>query len=214
MMKRLVLVFAACLLMAGVATADMTVMFFTVGAGNMVADVGSVIYSGQIVGGDLAPGIWSIAIDDTGWPVDPGPRWDYIWNTFYEYDPAGSPPVWTATFDTPLLATRPELYIEETGVGSMSGVADMRFQVIDWDEDGVLDADECAGDGLSGVVIIIEDGTGYYAALCGDGTYEGGYTRDCGTFHDDVQFQMTIDLYGCGMATEPASWGAIKALYQ
>ena len=213
MMRKLVLVFAACLLMAGVANAQ-TYVFFTFGSGNMVADVGNVVYSGQIVGGDLAPGIWSIAIDDAGWPVDPGPRWDYLWNTFYLYDAEGVPPVWTATFDAPLLATRPALYIEQTGVGSMSGVADMRFQVTDWDEDGELDPDECSGNGLSGIVIIIEDGTGDFAALCGDGTYQGGYTRDCSSWHDDVQFQMTIDLYGCGMANEPASWGAIKALYQ
>jgi hypothetical protein len=213
MMKRLVLVFAACLLVAGVASADITVDFFGIGTGNMVADIGAVVYSGQIVAGDLAPGIWSISLDDTGWPVDPGPRWDYIWNTFYVYEP-GTPDVWTAVFDTPLLATRPLLYIEQTGVGSMSGVADMRFQVTDWDGDGVLDPDECAGDGLTGTVIIIEDGTGDFASLCGDGTYQGGYTRDCTTWHDDVQFQMSIDLYECGMATEPASWGAIKALYQ
>jgi hypothetical protein len=213
MMKRLVLVFAACLLVAGVASADITVNFFCQGTGNMVADVGSVVYGGQIVGGDLAPGIWSISLDDTGWPVDPGPRWDYLWNTFYIYSP-GSPSVWTATFDAPLLATRPTLYIEQTGVGSMSGVADMRFQFTDWDGDGVLDPDECAGDGLSGIVIIIEDGTGDFASQCGDGTYQGGYTRDCATWADDVQFQMGIDLYECGMATEQASWGAIKALYQ
>jgi hypothetical protein len=213
MMKKLAIIFVACMLAAGVASADETVSFFCLGTGNMVADVGNVVYSGQIVSGDLAPGTWSIAIDDAGWPVDAGPRWDYIWNTFYIYE-AGAPSVWTATFDAPLLATRPLLYIEHTGTGSMSGVADMRFQVTDWDDDGVLDPDECAGDGLTGIVIIIEDGTGYYASLCGDGTYQGGYTRDCTIFTDDVQFLMTIDLYECGMATEPASWGAIKALYQ
>lgn len=213
MMKKLAIIFAACLLVAGAASADITVNFFCQGTGNMVADVGAVVYSGQIIGGDLAPGVWSIGIDDTGWPTDAGPRWDYLWNTFYIYE-VGAPSVWTATFDAPLLATRPVLYIEHTGVGSMAGVADMRFQVTDWDGDGVLDPDECAGDGLSGIVIIIEDGTGDYAALCGDGTYQGGYTRDCALFDDDVQFQMSIDLYECGMATEPASWGAIKALYQ
>jgi len=212
MMKRLVLVFAACLLIAGVAHAELTVDFFSQGTGNMVADVGNVIYGGQIVGGDLAPGIWYIDIDDTGWPVDPGPRWDYLWTTFYIYSP-GTPSVWTATFDAPLLASRPVLYIEHTGVGSMSGVADMRFQVTDWDDDGVLDPDECDGDGLTGIVIIIEDGTGDYADQCGDGTYQGGYTRDCETWDDFVQFQWSIDLYECGMATEPASWGAIKSLY-
>ncbi len=212
MMKKIVLVSAACLLVAGVAYGDITKSFFCNGTGNMVMDVGNVVYSGQIVGGDLAPGIWSIGIDDTGWPVDPGPRWDYLWNTFYIYSP-GDPSVWTATFDTPLLATRPDLYIEHTGVGSMAGVADMRFQVTDWDNDGVLDPDECTGDGLTGIVIIIEDGTGPYASFCGDGTYQGGFTRDCSTWDDDVQFQMSIDLYECGMATQPTTWGAVKALY-
>jgi hypothetical protein len=213
MMKRLVLVFAACMFAAGVASADMTLDFSCQGSGNMVADVGNVLYSGGITVGDLAPGLWSISIDDTGWPTDPGPRWDYIWNTFYEYDAGEFPPVWTATFDTPLLSTRPALFLDHTGFGTMSGVADMRFQVIDWDGDGILDPDDCAFGGLSGIVIIIEDGTGDYADQCGDGTYQGDYARDCSVYDDDVSFQMSVDLYPCGMATEPSSWGAIKALY-
>lgn len=214
MMKKLVMIFAACMLVAGAAGAEeMTLDFFCVGTGNMVADVGNVVYSGQIVGGDLVPGIWSIEIDDTGWPVDAGPRWDHIFNTFYVYAP-GAPSVWIATFDAPLLATRPVLYVDHTGIGVMNGVADMRFQLTDWDDDGILDPDENTGLGFSGMVIIIEDGEGDYAPFCGDGTYQGGFTRDAAVFNDDVQFQMSVDLYECGMATQPASWGAIKALYQ
>ena len=213
MMKKLVIIFAACLLVAGATSADIPKSFFCDGNGNMVTDVGSVIYSGNILGGDLAPGTWSISIDDTGWPTDPGPRWDYLWTTFYVYAP-GTPSVWVATFDTPLLATRPVLFLEHTGFGTMSGVADMRFQVTDWDADGELDPDECPGSGLSGMVIIIEDGTGDYAPYCGDGSYQGGFTRECATYDDHVQFQMSIDLYECGMATEQTSWGTIKALYQ
>lgn len=213
MIRKLVLLFAACMLVAGLASAEVFKNFFCDGYGDMVGDVGSVVYTGSILGGDLAPGIWSVSIDDTGWPTDPGARWDYLWNTFYVYTP-GSPSVWIATFDSPLLATRPVLYLEHTGHGSMSGVADMRFQYIDQDNDGVLDADECSGNGLSGMVIIIEDGVGEYASLCGNGSYQGGFTRDCDTHADHVQFQMSLALHDCGMGTEPASWGAVKALYQ
>ena len=219
MMKKLVFVFAICVFAAGTASADFNVTFTGQGTGNMVYD-SPVVYTGPVIGGDLVPGTWTISIDDTGWPptTNPTARWDYIWNTFYEYTPANPPiipdAVWTATFDTPLTASRPALFLDHQGTGTMSGVADMRFQVIDADGDMVLDPDECDGDGLSGIVIIIEDGTDYYADQCGNGSYQGGYTRNCSTWDDNVVFQMSIDLWPCGMAAEPASWGAIKALYQ
>lgn len=215
MMKKLVLVFIGCLLVAGVANAAITKLFLCDGSGDMVGDVGAVVYGGGIPIGDLAPGTWSIALNDSGWPTEAGARWDHIWNTFYEPNySSGDPSVWTATFDTPLLPTRPVLYLEHSGVGSMSGIADMRFQVIDWDNDREVDPDECDGGELSGMVIIIEDGTGDYSDLCGTGSYQGDYIRDCDTHADAVTFWMDLLLDECGMATEPASWGAIKALYQ
>jgi hypothetical protein len=211
MMKTLVIV-AATLLLVGVAGAQVHYEFHCTGSGNMVMN-SPVIYSGNIDSGDLAPGSWVITVPDgPPWP-GPGPaRWTYIWSTYYVYDPGFQ--IWTGTFDNN------HLYLEKTGVGagSMQGTCDMTFQIIDMNGNSVLDPEECM-DGLSGAVIIIEDGTGAYAHLCGDGTYEGFYFRDCDDqsptyMLDNVDFNMYLDLEDCGMATDASTWGAVKALFR
>lgn len=211
MMKVLAIV-GAILLVAGIAgAAEYHFEFQCTGQGNMVQD-SPPVYTGSINTGDLAPGTWLIEIDDTGWPgtADQAARWDHIWLTYYVYNPVAF--VWIGTFDDNYL------YIEKTGEGSMQGIASMEFQIIDFDMDGVMDPNECI-DGLSGAVIIIEDGTGIYATLCGDGTYQGGYDRDCYVANptymlDDVWFTMYLDLTECGMDTEASTWSAVKGLFR
>jgi hypothetical protein len=202
---------AVALLVAGVAAAQVHYEFHCAGTGNMVQD-SPVVYAGNIDGGDLAPGVWSITVNDAGWPPTstPAARWDHIWLTYYVYDPGLM--IWTGFFDNNIL------YLEKTGQGSMSGTCDMTFQIIDMNGNGIMDPEECM-DGLSGAVIIIEDGTGIYAHLCGDGTYEGFYFRDCGVgsptyMLDNVDFNMQLDLEDCGMSTQPATWSAVKALFE
>ena len=100
----------------------------------------------------------------------------------------------------------------------MQGTCDLTFQIIDMDGDGVVDPGECM-DGLSGAVIIIQDGTGPYAQLCGQGTYEGFYFRDCDTgsptyMLDNVDFNMQLDLEDCAMATGSSTWSAVKSLFE
>lgn len=209
-MKRVLALAAATLLVAGVAAAQVHYEFHCAGSGNMVQD-SPPAYTGNIDGGDLAPGTWLMQVDDTGWPsiATPALRWDHIWVTYYVYDPG--PQIWTGFFDGNYL------FLEKTGQGTMQGVCDMTFQIIDLNGNGTLDPEECM-DGLSGAVIIIEDGTGIYAHLCGDGTYEGFYFRDCDEVSptymlDNVDFNMQLDLEDCGMDTKPATWSAVKALF-
>ena len=211
-MKKLVVAVAATLLLVGVASAQVHYEFHCTGTGNMVQDE-PVVYSGQIDGGDLAPGAWSMTLPGTGaWPPTstPAARWAYIWSTYYVYDPG--PQIWTGFFDNN------DLFLEKTGQGTMQGTCDLTFQIIDMNGDQILDPNECM-DGLSGAVIIIEDGTGIYVHLCGDGTYEGFYFRDCveasPTYMlDQVDFNMQLDLEDCAMATEASTWGGVKALFQ
>ncbi len=211
-------VMAVALLVFGiacVASADEVYFSFHCdGSGNMVLD-SPVIYEGPITSGDLAPGYWRINVDDTGWPPpsDPAARWAYIWDNYYVYDPFTY--LWTAHFPQDHCG----LYLERTGVGSMCGVCDMTFQIVDFDWDGELDPEECAADGLSGMIIIINEGTGAYQHLCGNGTYAGDYTRDCDEtsptwMQDDVSFDMELVLEECGMAIKPTTWGSIKALFE
>ena len=210
-MKKALVIAAATLLLVGVAHAQpFHYEFHCAGSGNMVKD-SPVVYSGGIDGGDLAPGTWAITVPDAGWPAvgDDAVRWNYLWTTYYVYD--GGPEIWTGHFDNN------HIYLEKTGVGSMQGTCDMTFQIFDFNGNQILDPNECM-DGFSGAVIIIEDGTGDYAELCGDGTYEGSYMRDCddqsATYMlDNVDFNMQLDLNECGMATDASTWGAVKSLF-
>jgi hypothetical protein len=209
-MKKVLAMVAVALLVAGVAAAQVHYEFHCAGTGNMVA-YSPPVYSGNIDGGDLAPGTWLMTvIEDGSWPdlTDPAARWAYIWTTYYVYDPGLL--IWTGVFDC-------TLDLEKNGQGTMFGYCDLVFQVIDMNGNGVMDPEECM-DGLSGAVIIIEDGTGIYAHLCGDGTYEGFYFRDCDEIGptymlDNVDFNMQLDLEDCGMDTKPATWSAVKALF-
>jgi hypothetical protein len=210
-MKRALILFAVVMMFAGVAYAQVHYEFHCAGTGNMVKD-SPVVYTGPIDGGDLSPGTWSIQVTDDTWPPvgDDAVRWDYIFATYYTYDMGNG--IWTGTVDNN------SLYLEKDFTGTMLGVCDLTFQIIDFDGDGIVDPEECM-DGLSGAVIIIREGTGAYAQLCGQGTYEGFYFRDCDTgsetyMLDNVDFTMQLDLQDCGMATSPSTWSAIKSLFE
>lgn len=205
----------AVMLACGVANAYTQYQFTCWGHGKMAVE-SPVIYHGQILSGHLAPGTWEIAIPDAGWPSisDPAARWAYIWDTYYAPNYVGDPDyIWTATFDNC------SFYLVHTGVGTMRGVGDITFQILD-DGNQILDPWEC-GDGVSGAIIVINEGTGQYAELCGNGSYSGFYTRSCELapgqpdfMYDDVNFVMTLWLQECGMGTEQSTWGTVKALFR
>ena len=76
-------------------------------------------------------------------------------------------------------------------------------------------------DGLSGAVIILHEGTGFYAELCGNGSYSGSYFQSCSLppsdpnyMRDQVDFYAEILLQECGLGTEQSTWGAVKALFR
>ena len=208
-MKKVLVMFAAAVLVAGTASAIVTYNFHCAGGGDMV-NVSPPVYGSTISAGDLAPGIWTMTVDDAGWPAitNPAARWAFIWTNYYAITYDGSN--WTGTFDA-------NIYLEKTGYGSMVGVCDLTFQVTDWDKDGVLDPDECMN-GFSGAVIIINEGEGDYADLCGNGSYSGYYMRTCEAgpaYMDDlVEFDMELDLDECAQGTEESTWGSVKALFR
>lgn len=211
-MKKALVLIAVVLMFVSVAYAQVHYEFHCTGSGNMVKTGGPVVYGGQIDGGDLAPGTWFMEIDDSAWPPVGGDalRWDYIWVNYYVYNPGAF--IWTGTFDNNYL------FLEKTGTGSMQGTCDLTFQIIDMNGNGTLEPEECM-DGLSGAVIIIQDGSGAYAHLCGQGTYEGFYFRDCIVANptymlDNVDINMQLDLEDCGMANSPSTWSAVKSLFE
>jgi len=213
MMKALVIALAL-MLVYGVAGAFTEYEFTCTGHGKMAVE-SPVLYHGTIIGGDLTPGTWTITIPDAGWPSisDPAARWAYIWDTYYapNYSPAEM--LWTAEFDNSAF------YLVHTGVGTLRGVGDITFQILD-DGNQILDPWECS-DGVSGAIIVIHEGTGLYAELCGNGSYSGFYTRSCELFpgqpdymYDSVDFIMTLWLEECGMSNDASTWGAVKALFR
>jgi len=210
-MRKMLVVFAAALLVAGAANAFQVYDFVCDGTGNMATD-SPPIYSGVISSGDLAPGTWQITIDDFDWPSvsDPVARWGYIWDNYYTYNATRF--IWRADF------YGGTLFLDHTGVGTMRGYADITFQIPDYNHNGILEYDECY-DGVSGVLWVVQEGTGLYATLCGQGHYEGDYIRECDPeapdfMTDTLHLVMHLDLEECGMGTDATSWGAVKALFR
>jgi hypothetical protein len=213
-MKKALAITLAVLLISSVAYAFTEYEFTCLGHGNMPVE-SPVVYHGTITVGALAPGTWSITIPDAGWPSisDPDARWDYIWAHYYAPNYSVQDQIWTATFDNC------SIHLTHTGVGTLTGVGDITFQILD-DGNGILDPWECS-DGVSGAIIIIHEGTGLYAELCGNGSYSGFYSRSCDLvpgqpdfMYDDVNFVMTLWLEECGMGTETSTWGSVKALFR
>ncbi|MFH1219493.1 MAG: hypothetical protein V1694_03460 [Candidatus Eisenbacteria bacterium] len=211
-MRKAIVTFVALMLMAGAAGAYEQYLFHCDGFGNLVK-ASPPIFTGPVSDGAFAPGVWTMTVNDTGWPpiTNPAARWAYIWTTYYAPNYDGV--TWTGTFDC-------ALFINHTGIGTLTGVCDLTFQFMDGDGDGVLDEEECM-DGLSGAVIILHEGTGLYAELCGNGSYSGYYYQTCNMppsdpnyILDEVHFDADIWLQECGLGNEQSTWGAVKALFR
>jgi hypothetical protein len=192
------------------------IWFYGAGTGDFMDS--PVVFGGAMdPGGDIVDGSWSITIPDDGWPTDPADRYTHIWNTYYapNYTP-GNPSFWKGYFDVQHGA--PDMnalsIIDDTNGGVMNGICSVEIQVQDLDNDGVLDEGEFCSGSLSGLVIIIRDGTGVYDGMCGTGNYFGSYVKDCPATSETWNFGMYLWLEDCTTPTEDATWGAIKAMYQ
>ena len=168
-------------------------------------------------GGDITVGSWSITVPDDGWPTDPVDRTTYIWNTFYapNYE-VGNPGFWKGYFDIDhgLTAMNDLEIVDDTNVGTMTGICSVEIQVQDINNNGVLDEGEFCNGSLSGIVIIIREGTGVYDGMCGTGNYFGTYIKDCPATTETWNFGMYLYIQDCTSPVEDTTWGAIKALYQ
>jgi len=195
-------------------------LYYGSGNGDFM-DTPPVFTGGMDPGGDITAGTWTITITDDGWPTDPVVRAQYIWDNFYapNYTP-GTPGFWKGYFDTDhgLTAMNQLEIVDETGgggvIGTMGGVCSVEIQVEDTDSDGILDEGEFCEGSLTGLVIIIRDGSGIYDGLCGTGNYFGSYVKDCPGTYETWNFGMYLFLSDCTSNTEPDTWGGIKALYQ
>ena len=216
-MRALAIVVAiAIVALASAASAETFVWYFGVGNGDFM-DSPPVFTGGMDPGGDITDGYWSISIHDDGWPLDPVERYAYVWDNFYapNYTP-GTPGFWKGYFDTEHgLAAMNDLFIDDvTNGGTMIGICTIEIQVQDLNNNEVLDAGEFCEGSLTGLVIIIREGTGVYDGMCGTGNYFGSYVKDCPGTYETWNFGMYLWLDDCSTPVQETTWGAIKALYQ
>jgi hypothetical protein len=215
-MRALLIVFAiAALATAAYGQEETIVWFYGVGTGDFMDS--PVVFGGAMdPGGDIEAGSWSITVPDASWPTDPTARAAHIWDTFYapNYTP-GNPSFWKGYFDVEhgAEAMNSLAIIDDGNVGSMTGVCSVEIQVQDLNNNAVLDGDEFCSGSLSGLVIIIKDGTGVYDGLCGTGNYFGSYVKACPATTEEWHYGMYLWLKDCATPVENSTWGAIKALY-
>jgi hypothetical protein len=216
-MRALLIVFAVAALATAAYGQETFVWFYGVGTGDFM-DSPPVFEGPMDPGGDIVDGWWSITIPDEGWPLDPVARSAHIWNTYYapNYAP-GNPSFWTGYFDTDhgAIAMNDLAIQDDTNGGSMTGICSVQIQVQDTNNNAVLDEGEFCSGSLSGLVIIIRNGTGVYDGMCGTGNYFGSYMKDCpNTTNETWNYGMYLWLEDCTTPVEDATWGAIKAMYQ
>lgn len=217
-MRALAIVVAiAIVALASAASAETFVWFFGVGNGDFI-DNPPVFAGGMDPGGDITAGYWSITLHDDGWPVGPPEvRYAHIWDTFFapNYTP-GTPGFWKGYFDTEHgLVAMSDLYIEDdTNGGTMVGICTIEIQVQDENNNTVLDEGEFCDGSLTGLVIIIREGTGVYDGMCGTGNYFGSYLKDCPGTYETWNYGMYLWLDDCSTPVQDTTWGVIKALYQ
>ena len=213
-MRALLIVFAVAALAT---TAHGYIWFYGVGTGDFM-DSPPVFTGPMDPGGDIELGSWTITVPDDGWPTDPVARQAHIWNTYYapNYDDSGNPHFWTGYFDVDHGATDMNALsiVDDTFGGTMSGICSVQIQVQDSNNNAVLDEGEFCSGSLSGLVIIIRNGTGVYDGMCGTGNYFGSYAKDCPNTTESWNFGMYLWLEDCSTPVEDATWGSIKALYQ
>lgn len=185
------------------------------GFGNLVL-TSPPVYSGEVISGDsrIVGATWTIEFDDTGWPPvsDPAARWDYIFNTFFVYNPSYY--FWTAVFDQNNLPAKPVWVIDHPVNGMMSGTLVVSSTFSDDNRDGNFDITERMFGTFEGNLMVMKFGTGEFAKYCGAGSYNGAaFNDDPANFAPDyVTGHCLLDLVNCQIGNEEKSWSYIKKI--
>ncbi len=167
-----------------------------------------------------ASGTFDFRFDDAGWP-DPSnqvARWDYIFNTYFAANYDNSTPGaygWKGEIHawyTLVLSSAPPGFN-----GSVSGEFRPEITLRDIDEDGIFDPFEREGDNLinGSFTIACNAGTGELECRRGSGSMQNNYMSFPYLPETDEMpdGSSSVNLSDCPSASEPTSWGRIKALY-
>jgi hypothetical protein len=186
------------------------------GSGNMM--VSPAVYSGSIDAGEalLVGGTWDITIDDSTWPADTDKlvRWNYIDATYFAPNYDAFLTQWLGIFDSASTGSN-LLWNAQSTAGGLHGTAVLQITIIDWDFDGVIDADERAFSVFSGTLVVVKDGNGIWAGYCGLGSFSGSSNNaDPANWADDtVEGYTILDVEDCSVPADNVTWGQVKELY-
>lgn len=160
-------------------------------------------YRGSITSGNMAPGAWSIKIDDTGWPTSTNTRRTYVKSNFYTYDAANR--VFRAVF--PMNKVQIQLVNQQMLI---NGAAQLTMEAADADNDGVFDNTEF--NGAQTVIASVDAPCGSTTPICGGPGSANGSANGDGP--------VTAPLIGalltqpCAVAVEQDVWGDVKMLFR
>ena len=160
-------------------------------------------YRGSIASGNMAPGAWSIKIDDTGWPTSTNTRRNYIKSNLYTYDASNR--VFRAVF--PMNKVTIQLV---NAALLINGNAQLTMEAPDTDLDGVFDNTEF--NGAQTIIASVDAPCGATTPICGGPGSGNGSANGDGP--------LTAPLVGalvtqpCAVPVETPVWGQVKTLFR
>jgi hypothetical protein len=184
-------------------------------------------FTGPLSGGTLAPGTFFLWLNDTGWPTDnPGTpnneRWDYIFSTYFTYDPTEGAEGWDGYFNGPG-APAPQWRIFTAAGDSLGGdCTGLVITIRDYNGDGVLqDGEYEVGKVISSnLVCYINYSGGVWHGYCGMGNFSGALDVITSGSWDEELYISTgsgrciLNTTGCVTGVESDSWSGIKSIYR
>jgi len=166
-----------------------------------------------------AEGTFEIWFDDTGWPTDPEERFDSLWVWYFaaNYDSTPGAANWKGTIPG-------RFYMNTTAappgyVGWCEGTIQAKITVRDFNENRTLELWERNKQHLfdGRLSKLCDDPSGgEMACKWGWGAVASNYFSFVSPPGPDTLYDggnLTL-MEGCPSATEPTSWGSIKALYR
>lgn len=187
-------------------------------------------FSGTIVSGTLSPGTFWFSIDDTGWPSDDpmtpnNERWDYIFATYFQYDPTPGAEGWDGRFPSSTLGEPAPEWRFDAGSENVCGGLTTSFTITipDINANGILEDNEYVNKVFSiGIYCYINFGTGEFQSFCGQGNCSGTLDlvdEETGleAFYVPSEASPSGRLYlkdtNCHTGNEESSWGSIKRIH-
>lgn len=161
-------------------------------------------YEGVIIGGNLSPGTWTLAIDDTGWPGSTSARRSHL-KSMYVYDSDAG------TFSLTLPMNQVQIVLTGTEQ-TFDGLASVTFTALDSNGNGSFSNNEFnTTQSVSMNVDATCGATG--TAICGGmGSANGAATPDATTTPATVAGALQTDA--CVTAVKSSLWGSVKKVYR